>query len=150
MKKKLIVIILIPAMIFILSSCVSNTVHYKDADAEIWIGEMTGMMIGDITMQSWEVENSTGEHKTKSKMSVKIAQTTDGHAGTMEGIITGLIIGEKFEGSFTGQVMMVEGGSPVRGKFIGEFSDTKGSGSWVISADRALLRYTGKWTLKKQ
>ena len=137
-------------MIFFLSACVSSTVTYHDADAQIWIGNMTGMAAGDIKMKLWEVKKSTGEHKTKSKIVVKIGQTTDGHTGTMEGIMTGLIIEKKFEGRLTGHAIMVAGDSPVRGKFIGTFSDTKGSGTWVISADSSPLRYTGKWTLEKQ
>ena len=135
---------------FFLSACVSSTVTYHDADAQIWIGNMTGMATGNIKMKSWEVKESKGEHKIKSKIVVKIGQTADGHTGTMESIMTGLIIEEKFEGRLSGHAIMVDGGSPVRGKFIGKFSDTKGSGIWVISADNSPLRYTGKWTLEKQ
>lgn len=101
-------------------------------------------------MKSWKVNDSTEEQKTKSIISIKVGQTNDWHAGTVEGSMTGLIVRGKYEGYCIGHATMIEGDSPVRIKFIGEFSNTKGSDSWVASADSTHLRYTGKWTVEKQ
>ena len=64
MKKFLIAIILAATMMLFLSACVSSTGTYHDAEAQIWTGDISGMIIGDITMKAWNVENSVDNQKT--------------------------------------------------------------------------------------
>jgi hypothetical protein len=137
-------------IIIFLPACVSNTNEFPDKDAQIWTGKISGMATGDMTMKSWEINNSTGEHKVRSKISLDITQTSDGHTGTVQGTLTGSIKNGKFKGKFMGHAMVVQGDSHVSGSFIGNFSEKNGSGSWSLSADRNIVKYTGQWTLKKQ
>jgi len=150
MNKHPVALIQIAIMILLLSACVSTTATYPDADAQIWKGSISGMVVGDLDMKIWEVENLTGSQKTQSRVSLEIIRTPDGYNGTVQGTITGFINDGKYNGKFFGHAVVEDGESPVRGKLTGDFSDTKGSGTWDITADKIGARFTGKWALQRQ
>ncbi len=139
-------------MIMFLSACVGSmaTYHKSNSEPEIWTGDISGMVTGDIKIETWEMEDSAGNQKTENKIIAKNFRSIDGHSGRMQGVLSGLITDGKSEGSFFGDAVAIDGNASLRGVFVGNFSNMTGKGTYRITADRGSKIYTGKWTLQSQ
>lgn len=114
----------------------------------IWIGSVSGQMTGDLKMVVVEHENLPDYQKIKSNLSINNFKTIDGYNGTIRGVMKGLVKEGEFEGTFTGRAQAGEGNSDIKGKFLGTFSDTKGSGTWRVKVDAINTIFTGDWLLQ--
>jgi len=139
-------------MIMFLSACVGrvDSYHTSNPKPQTWKGHISGMVAGDIKIDTWEMEDSEGHQKTENKMIVKNFRSIDGHSGRIQGVLSGLITDGSYEGSFLGNAVAIEGNASIRGIFFGHFSGDRGKGTYQIRTDRAGTIYTGKWILKGQ
>ena len=121
------------------------------AKQEIWKGQFTGDINGDLTITAWNVSTDKNLKVLKGELNSKIDSVIGGYGtGTLYGNLSGQIKDGVFTASFRGNAKVTDGSARVSGRFIGNMSEKKGAGTWNCNVTHGAMRLKGKWTLEKQ
>lgn len=130
----------------LLSGCASTQGGDMSA-GEDWVGKVSGMAEGDLTLMVSETMGK-GESPVTGSLSMNLAKTAGAHgSGKVTGRIRGSIVNGKLEAVLSGRVVVTEGASRIRGRMTGTFSASTASGKWSFSHVAGV--HSGRWQAEK-
>lgn len=142
----LVTLILILLLAFASTSFAGTS--YKTPPGQIWSGNVTGMIDGQMVLNAWEVENKAGELYVRSKVKMKIRSSSGYGSGYLTGTISGKVVNGELKAGFNGTANVSDGQAAVVGQLVGTLLDASGSGTYNLNTQ--VGQYRGKWTLERQ
>ena len=141
---------LVATILSMASGCVTTQSDHK-TPIHTWGGELTGDIIGSLTLQLRFKQVNKNTKSVTGKAIFKMDSVSGGHgSGKMHGRLSGEIRDGILKATFSGEAIVTDGRSYANGSLTGPLTFSSGQGDWRIRTHYEAREYLGTWSVTRQ